>query len=358
MIITLGQDTTFLQHFQISGDSIQTKVVTIPRGIRLSEGKGVLFPDGTLKSMHSNVYSPTASGQWQLEQETRLAATQDSTILTIKKGDSIITKRYAGKCLVINDGDITTFFLFPFWGFYAPETVGDYLTGNQFVFGDARRYTIRRNAENTILVGSNIMGSLTLQLDKNDRLELIDGIGSSLNFRGIVRRNLNFDSLLTQSLQLQRITGAMPTESPRDTLTFKQDSLLITLEYSRPKARGRKIFGAVVPYNRFWRTGADQATKINLNQPIYFNGQKLEKGSYSVFTLPTSTDWKISFNKVADMWGTDYDPSLNVLTVSMKKDALPTQIEQLTLSINPIKRGGRLNIDWEKTKASVEFHRK
>jgi hypothetical protein len=247
------------------------------------------------------------------------------------------------------------FFSFPFLGTYAPKKINDSIVGNQFVFGGARRYTIKRKKENSLLVGSNIMGYLTLNLDNSDRVESIDGIGSSLNFTAIVNRNIDFDSIMKARITTQLSSGIMANESPRDTVYFKKGGLSITIDYSRPSVRGRKIFGAVVPWNRFWRTGANQATVIVINKPIILNGQKLEKGRYSIFTMPRPNECTIMFNKQTDIWGTDYDPSQDVLRLPMKIEMLANFVEQLSISILPSFDGGSLNIEWEKTKASISF---
>ena len=355
LFITLGNDTTIIQNYQINGDSITTRILTMPGGIYFTEGKGTLYEDGNLKSMISKGYMASMTGELQLDQETILKTSNDSTFITYIRGNEETNKKFAGKCIVTNDGDMTTFFLFPFWGQYSPKKVNDSITGNQFVFGETRKYTIKRKEDNSLLVGSNIMGYLTLSLDKNNRLESIDGIGSSINITGVVRKNQNFDSILTARIKAQQMSGTMKTESTRDTITFKNKDLIITVDYWRPSVRGRKIFGSVVPYNRFWRTGANNATVISFNQPVLINGQKLEKGRYSIFTMPTSNEWTIMFNKQTDIWGTDYDSSQDVLRAPLKIESLPNLVEQLTISILPSNGGGFLKIEWEKTRAFVSF---
>ncbi len=355
LFVTLGNDTTIIQSYEINGDSITTRILTIPGSVYLTEGKGTLYEDGNLKSMISKKYTVAMTGELQLKQETVLTTSNDSTFITYKRGNEITNKKNYGKCIVTNDGDMTTFFLFPFWGYYSPKKVNDSITGNQFVFGGVRKYTIKRKEENSLLVGSNIMGYLTLNLDKNDRLESIDGIGSSLNFTGIVNRHVNFDSIIKARINSQRVVGIKPKESPRDTLYFKKDDLSIAIDYSRPSVRGRKIFGAVVPWNRFWRAGANQCTEISISKPIIINKQRLEKGQYSIFIMPKPNEWTIMFNKQTGIWGTDYDPLQDVLKVPMKIEMLPNHVEQLSIIIVPSDNGGSLNIEWEKTKASVFF---
>jgi hypothetical protein len=119
--------------------------------------------------------------------------------------------------------------------------------------------------------------------------------------------------------------------------------------------RGRAIFGEVVPWNRFWRTGANAATKISLSAPIFFNNKELPAGEYSIFTMPTKDGWTMMFNKQANIWGTQYNPANDVLRVPMKVKQLQEPVELMTIKIVPVNEGGTLNVIWEKTHASVSF---
>ena len=77
----------------------------------------------------------------------------------------------------------------------------------------------------------------------------------------------------------------------------------VTISYSRPGVKGRKIWGGLVPYNKVWRAGANEATKITFSTDVTVNGKKLPAGSYGFFVIPTPKDWTVIFNKVADQWG-------------------------------------------------------
>ncbi len=227
--------------------------------------------------------------------------------------------------------------------------------GNQLAFSTPRVFTIKRTEPNSILVGSNLEGYLTLFIGENGKLDSINGIGSSLNIKGRVMRNMNFDSLVNTSIASQHKKGIMQYTTRRDSVMFSKGSLKMKILYWRPSVRGRKIFGAVVPYNRFWRTGANNATVIEINKAIYFAGKKLDKGKYSIFTMPDPDHWTLMFNKQTDIWGTDYNPQYDVLKVPMKVEKLPSKVETLTIELLPKGQGGMLSIAWENTRATVDF---
>ena len=77
----------------------------------------------------------------------------------------------------------------------------------------------------------------------------------------------------------------------------------VNISYSRPGVRGRKIWGGLVPYDKVWRAGADEATKFTFSTDVTIEGKKLSAGSYSFFVIPNKKEWIIIFNKVADQWG-------------------------------------------------------
>src|SRR5450755_2290643 len=133
----------------------------------------------------------------------------------------------------------------------------------------------------------------------------------------------------------------------------------ITIDYSRPFAKGRKIIGGTVPFNQVWRTGANEATAFTTPIDLMVGDAKVPAGSYTLYSLPSENGWKLIINKQTGQWGTDYDQKQDLARVDMKvaKNATPT--EQFTISLD--KTGGSsatLKIDWASTTASVDVKEK
>ncbi len=97
---------------------------------------------------------------------------------------------------------------------------------------------------------------------------------------------------------------SMPQPSPLGTLTQKVGLTDVSIAYSRPSAKGRKVFGDLVPYGEMWRTGANRSVKFSISDSVTVGGKKIGKGDYSIFTIPTATDWTIIINKGVDLSGT------------------------------------------------------
>jgi tetratricopeptide (TPR) repeat protein len=125
--------------------------------------------------------------------------------------------------------------------------------------------------------------------------------------------------LLALPLAAQQLR--LPRVSPNSTLTQTVGLTDITIKYSRPGVKGRQIWGGLVPYDTIWRTGANEATTINFSDDVMINGQKLAKGNYALFTIPTKDQWSIVFNSQAEQWGAfTHDKSKDVLTVTAKPE--------------------------------------
>lgn len=107
-----------------------------------------------------------------------------------------------------------------------------------------------------------------------------------------------------------------PRPSPKASLMQTVGVTDITLTYSRPGVKGRAIWGALVPYDKVWRTGANEATTIQFSNDVWINGNKLAKGTYSLHSIPGATEWTFIFNSVADQWGSySYDQTKDALRV-------------------------------------------
>ena len=96
----------------------------------------------------------------------------------------------------------------------------------------------------------------------------------------------------------------LPQPSPAASVMQRVGLTDITINYSRPGVKGRKIFGDLVPYGELWRTGANKATSITVSTDVMIGGQTLKAGSYSLFTIPAENEWVIIFNKDLELWGT------------------------------------------------------
>ncbi|MCY0969324.1 DUF2911 domain-containing protein [Chryseobacterium wangxinyae] len=141
--------------------------------------------------------------------------------------------------------------------------------------------------------------------------------------------------------------------SPAMTATGKIKDANITIAYSSPSVKERKVWGELVPYNKVWRAGANDATTFETSKDITVQGKKLPAGKYSFFLIPKeSGTWTAVFNKEPKQWGAyKYEESKDALRVDVKTKALPTTQETLVYKVN----SNGFTMDWDKISVPVEI---
>lgn len=131
----------------------------------------------------------------------------------------------------------------------------------------------------------------------------------------------------------------------------------ITLTYSRPNTKGRKVFGALEPYGAVWRTGANSATVIKFTDAVKIEGQDIPAGEYGLFTIPGKTEWTFILNKTAKQWGAyDYKEAEDILRVKVKPMNMKDKMETFTMQFaNVTPTAAQLHIMWENTAVAINI---
>lgn len=158
---------------------------------------------------------------------------------------------------------------------------------------------------------------------------------------------LFFACITSLSFGQLNLPNASPDQEFKQQIGFTE----IEIKYSRPSARGRTIFGDLVPYDQLWRTGAHDATTILLSDSIKINGVNIPSDTFSLFTIPGKNEWTIIFNKVPEMHGSsDYAEANDQLRFKVKSEKAPRFYETFTIEINDMtKDGAFIYLLWENT---------
>ncbi len=148
--------------------------------------------------------------------------------------------------------------------------------------------------------------------------------------------------------------------SPPGTASVKfSDGHSVTIDYSRPSMKGRKIMGDLVPYGKVWRTGANEATSLTTDTDLVIGGTTVPKGKYTLYTLPGEMAWKLIINKQTGQWGTVYDEKQDLARIDLVSAKTSAPVEQFTISLD--QAGGnaaKLKMEWENTSVSVDVKEK
>jgi len=149
-----------------------------------------------------------------------------------------------------------------------------------------------------------------------------------------------------------------PQPSPKAVVEQVVGLTDVTIEYSRPSAKGRVVFGDLVPFGKLWRTGANSNSTISFSEDVVINGTTLKKGKYAIYTTPKADMWEVIFYTATDNWGLPENYDVNKVAVSLNVDSvmLNNNVESFTMGINNLTNdSATLDISWEKTMVSVKF---
>ena len=149
-----------------------------------------------------------------------------------------------------------------------------------------------------------------------------------------------------------------PKKSPPTTASYSNNGLEINVSYSQPSKRGRLIFGpesegALQPYGKYWRLGANAATEITFNKDIIFAGQPVNAGSYRMYAIPGVETFKVILNSelgVVFTAASEPNHALDILTAEIPVESLLEEVETFTISFESDSSGVNMNMDWDKNR--------
>jgi Protein of unknown function (DUF2911) len=142
--------------------------------------------------------------------------------------------------------------------------------------------------------------------------------------------------------------------SPPGTADCTINGKKVTIDYSRPSLKGRKLGTDLAPYGKVWRTGANEATTLTTAIALDIAGAKVPAGTYTLYTLPSEGTWKLIINKQTGQWGTEYHQEQDLARVDMKKQEIVVPVEQFTIALDQDSNDSAdLALEWEKTRVFV-----
>lgn len=158
---------------------------------------------------------------------------------------------------------------------------------------------------------------------------------------------------ITDAQQLQ-----MPQASPSAQLAQKVGLTDVTVDYSRPSTRGRKIFGELVPYDEVWRTGANSATLVSFSTEVEIGGSKIPAGQYALYSIPGKSEWTIILSSNTELWGAmGYSNTDDVVRFKVKPNNLSRKYETFEITFNNMDdTSADLSMKWENTRVDFKIN--
>lgn len=173
-----------------------------------------------------------------------------------------------------------------------------------------------------------------------------------------------FSALFTLAAHAQDVKFAAPDASPADIVYYPLNAAkvkagdnsvpVIKVIYSRPAKKGREIFGALEPFGKVYRLGANESTEIHFFKPVVIGKKTIKPGSYSLFAIPNKDSWTMIINKQTDRWGAyTYDAAKDEVRVEVPVKALENVVENLSITFVPQADGANLVVGWDKTSVQL-----
>ena len=347
-VVRLGRDTLAIEEYTRTADRLQgEQVVRSPRTVHRIYT--VTFGPGGAAERYELVSHNVSGAPGPAETKATATFQGDSAVATLPRGDSTRTVRSrvgAGALPFLGQ----SFALVEEVARRARAAGGDRFTMSMLVLGDTEPMpvTVTRGVADSLIMTLDGIGPLRARVDDQGRLLGVSGIGGTAQITVERVRGLAFGPLGKSFA-----SRSLGTLSPNDSVRASLGGAVLAVRYSRPSMRGRVIFGNVVPWNKVWRTGANQATIFETGADLVVAGTTVPAGKYSLWTLPSPGGWTLIVNKNTGQWGTDYDAQYDLARLDMRVETLKQPVEQFTIAIEPKGKGGVLKLEWEKTRASI-----
>ncbi len=215
---------------------------------------------------------------------------------------------------------------------------------------------LRRGRDTVVLVSSFNNGWVEVAtVDATGRINTLDASATTVKTRTQRTTGLDFDALVKSWTALEAARGRAGRMSPADTVRSTAGSANVEIIYSRPLKRGRQVWGTVVPWGAWWRAGANAATQLTTSADLMFGNTVVPAGKYTLFMLPAQAGSQLIINSQTGQWGTQYDPSKDLLRIPMTQTMLTQPVEQFTIAVAPQASGGVLRLSWDDREFAVPF---
>ncbi len=355
-VVRLGVDTTSVEHYTRSATRIVVdQVGRYPRVLRRH------FEYDVANGLPTHVMlSATVPGASAPMQSIDVTVAPDSLRMAVRNGAAPVQNTAvalpAGALLIASSSP---------WAAYETATLrlarekADSLRVPCYVLGfpAADQMVLRRMGRDSVelrLIGHQDV--FHLSVDRTGHILAavpIAGTGK-VNARRVPGLDVNAYTSAFAAYEQQ--AGAMGQLSLRDTVQVANvGGATIWVDYGRPGKRGRTVYGSLVPYGEVWRTGANGATQFRTDKPLVAGGTTIPAGMYTLWSIPSPGGWKLLVNSQTGQWGTEHDPAKDLYTLDMTVEPLPDRVERFTVHVLPREGGGVLQLDWDTTRASLEF---
>jgi hypothetical protein len=350
-IARLGADTVHIERFERTGNSISGTILQRTPTFRTITWRMTLDASGSPSGYEAS--ATDASGAPILNGVSgALEFRRDTIIRTAYRNGQIETQRIAAPNGAVPSPGLpyvgVTYLSYE-WAFAALRrriaTGGDSafyqlsMNAAQPAPSKARAWVVGADSAELSYFGVAKSG---YKFDQRGRLMSADWTGTTYRYRVERLSDVNVEPFARAWSDAERAKRGFGALSPRDSMTATLGAARLTIDYSRPAVRGRRIWGGIVPWDAVWRLGADVATHFTTDADLAIGDTTVPAGRYTLWMLPSETAPRLIVSRAVNVFGTNYDPSKDLARIPLTRSPATEVAERLTLSVVD----GALTIRW------------
>lgn len=359
-IARLGNDTVSVESVTRQGNTVTSEEVDRFPRVRVRHTVIELNPDGSIRHLVMDIHTPSEPAN---ERERKVIAdvTTDSVHISKTDGTGTLHRNFAtaGGIVVAHVPQIYSLYELYFAAALkhaaAKPGIGSSVEMRQFYIDrEFDRFPLGRAHVRPLEGGKMeithdwLSGTGEATVDSNDHMLSYSGARTTYKV-DVNRLNTAPDikSIADRFEILETKAGTVRQLSVRDTMHAQIGNVKFTVDYGRPLMRGRKLLGDVLPYDRVWRTGANEATQFTTSAPIKLAGLPVPAGTYTLWTAPHTGGVDLIVNRQTGQWGTEYNASRNLGVARITSETVSPPVEAFTISILPTDaQHGTLIMEW------------
>jgi hypothetical protein len=354
-VVTLGADTIALEQYTRTAERLEGELVVLTPRVVTRTYTAELRPDGSISRLR--VYTRTPATAAALPQIVTTDYSASGASVRVERGDTVRTFEVSAEGAVVpwimnsfalTEQSILHVLADPATRTAAPPHLPVGATQVQSV-------TLTRAGPDSVIVVT-FVGPTHVRLDGSGRIAGASSPESTQKIEVARVDGLNLAALTADAVRRELAGAGLGVLSPRDSVTARIGDATVSVAYGRPARRGRDVFPDVVPWGQVWRTGANQATHFYTDADLDVGGTLVPAGAYSLFTLPSPTQWLLIVNQQTGQWGTAYDASRDLARIPMQRRTLTERVETFTIRIEPgTGAAGRLVMAWDDVEVAVNL---
>ena len=278
----------------------------------------------------------------------------DSLVVTITEGDETQTRAMAAH------GGMLPFLDMIHWPFElmltrAYASGADSVSQDLFTGRGSMPFIVRRISDNAMTAQHPFRGTMDVRVDEVGRLLHLDAGATTRKLTVERVPSVDIEGLAESFAARDRKGRSFGALSGRGEVNATVHGAAIQVDYGTPSKRGRKLFGALVPYGEVWRTGANRATHFTTDRNLVVRDLEVPAGEYTLYSIPSEEGGLLLINTQTGQGGTTYDADLDLGRVDLTRTTLEESVEVFTILVEETDEGGVLKLLWGMTELSVPF---